>query len=190
MHKGRGQVAVQHLRRRPPGLGSGFLSSRRLETGRVGPGSGSGTPCRRGRQGGFTLIEVMVAFMVFALLFGVVLQILSTSVGNTRLSGDYTQAALWAQSRLDTLGIERMIEPGVTQGRFNEEFSWVMEVSETEVIDERALDMTQELPIALYHVRLTVEWANGRRQAVFDTLRSVDVHWEERQMQMGGGPRP
>jgi hypothetical protein len=46
------------------------------------------------------------------------------------------------------------------------------------------------LPIALYHVRLTVEWGEGRRQAVFETLRSVDIYWEERQMQMGGGPRP
>lgn len=128
--------------------------------------------------------------MVFALLFGVVLQILSTSVGNTRMSGDYTQAALWAQSKLDVLGLEQMIEPGVTQGRFNDEFAWTMEVSETEVIDERGLDTQQELPISLYHVRLTVEWGEGRRQAVFETLRSVDTFWEERQMQMGGGPRP
>lgn len=151
--------------------------------------SGSGTPCRRSRQGGFTLIEVMVAFMVFALLFGVVLQILSTSVGNTRLSGEYTQAALWAQSKLDVLGLEQMIEPGVTQGSFDENYDWVMEVNETEVVDERGLDAQEELPIALYHIRLTIEWGDGRRQAVFETLRSVDIFWEERQMQMGGGPR-
>jgi len=151
--------------------------------------SGSGTPCRRSRQGGFTLIEVMVAFMVFALLFGVVLQILSTSVGNTRLSGEYTQAALWAQSKLDVLGLEQMIEPGVTQGSFDENYDWVMEVNETEVVDERGLDAQEELPIALYHIRLTIEWGDGRRQAVFETLRSVDIFWEERQMQMGTGPR-
>lgn len=155
------------------------------------PGSGSGTPSRL-REGGFTLIEVMAAFMVFALLFGVVLQILSTSVGNTRLSGGYTQAALWAQSKLDAVGLEQMIEPGVTQGGFNEEFAWTMEVAETQVVDERGLDMQEDLPITLYHVRLTVEWAEGRRQAVFETLRSVDTFWQERQMRTagGGGQRP
>lgn len=152
--------------------------------------SGSATPCRRGRQGGFTLIEVMAAFMVFALLFGVVLQILSTSVGNTRLSGEYTQAALWAQSKLDVLGLEGMIQPGVTQGSFDDNYDWTMEVSETEVVDERGLGAQEELPIALYHVRLTVEWGDGRRQAVFETMRSVDTFWEQRQMQTGGGPRP
>lgn len=156
-----------------------------------GPGSGSGTACRPHRQAGFTLIEVMAAFMVFSLLFGVVLQILSTSVGNTRISSEYTQAALWAQSKLDVLGLESMIEPGVTHGEFDDRFSWTMEVSETEVVDDRALDLQDELPIALYHVHLLIEWGeDGRRQAEFETLRSVDIHWEERQRQMGGGPRP
>lgn len=144
----------------------------------------------RGREGGFTLIEIMAAFMVFALLFGVTLQILSTSVGNTRLSGEYTQAALWAQSKLDGLGLEQMIEPGVTQGSFNDAYDWTLEINETEVVDERGLDAQDELPIALYHVRLVVEWGEGRREAVFETLRSVDINWEERQMQMGDGMRP
>lgn len=135
------------------------------------------------RQGGFTLIEVMAAFMVFALLFGVVLQILSTSVGNTRLSGDYTQAALWAQSRMDVVGLEEMIEPGVTRGEFDDRFSWTMEISETGVVDERGLDLQEELSIALYHIRLVIEWGDGTRsrEAVFETMRSVDIYWEERQ---------
>ncbi len=140
------------------------------------------TPGRLRRQGGFTLIEVMAAFMVFALLFGVLLQILSTSVTNTRLSGDYTRAALWAQSKLDALGLEEMLEPGTRTGRFDDDFSWTLEVREELVADERGLDLL-EMPVSLYHVTLTVEWGEDRRrQAVFETLRSVDTHWEERQM--------
>src|SRR5690625_6459120 len=75
------------------------------------------------RHSGFTLIGIMVALMVFGLLFAVVLQILSTSVGNTRRSVDFTQAALWAQSKLDILGVEDIIEPGADSGRFDVEFS-------------------------------------------------------------------
>ena len=133
------------------------------------------------REGGFTLIEVMAAFMVFALLFGVLLQILSTSVANTRLSGDYTRAALWAQSKLDALGLEEMLEPGTRSGRFDERFSWMLEVREELVADDRGLDAL-EIPVNLYHVTLIVEWGEDRpRQAVFETLRSVDPNWEERQ---------
>ncbi|MFU8830811.1 MAG: type IV pilus modification PilV family protein [Wenzhouxiangella sp.] len=131
--------------------------------------------------GGFTLIEVMAAFAVFALLFGVILQVLSTSMSNTRRAGDFTQAALWAQSRLDVAGLEQMLEPGRTSGRFDDRYSWTMEVEETMVFDERGLDVF-DLPVALYTVTLTVNWGEGdRREAVFRTLRSVDVHWEERQ---------
>ncbi|MEE4296562.1 MAG: type II secretion system protein [Wenzhouxiangella sp.] len=136
---------------------------------------------RAARQQGFTLIEVMAAFAVFALLFGVTLQILSTSMSNTRRAGDFTQAALWAQSVLDVAGLENMLEPGVTNGAFDERFSWTLEVTEELVFDDRSLDPL-ELPVALYRLRLTVEWGEGPvRQAVFETLRSVDVNWEQRQ---------
>ena len=132
-------------------------------------------------QGGFTLIEVMAAFAVFALLFGVVLQVLSTSMQNTRRAGDYTQAALWAQTKLDSAGLEQMIEPGRTSGRFDDRFSWTLDVSEEMMFDAMGVDVV-DLPIALYRLELVVGWGDERpREAVFTTLRSVDMHWEERQ---------
>lgn len=134
---------------------------------------------RKRKEGGFTLIEVMAAFGMFALLFGLMMQILSTSMGNTRRAGDYTQAALWAQSKLDTLGLEEMIEPGTYSGRFDDRFSFEMEVTEELVADERALDVL-ELPLALYKVRLVVKWENNR-QIDFETLKSVDINWEARE---------
>ncbi|TVS11410.1 MAG: type II secretion system protein [Wenzhouxiangella sp.] len=134
-----------------------------------------------GRVRGFTLIEVMAAFAVFALLFGLTLQILSTSMSNTRRAGDFTQAALWAQSVLDVAGLESMLEPGRTNGRFDDRFTWQMEVSEELMFDEVGFDPA-DLPIALYRIRLTVEWGeNPTRAARFETLRGVDINWEERQ---------
>lgn len=134
---------------------------------------------------GFTLIEVMAAFAVFALLFGITLQILSTSMTNTRRAGDFTQAALWAQSVLDVAGLENMLEPGRTTGRFDDRFSWVMDVTEDLMFDDGGLDPL-DLPVALYRVQLVVEWGdNPVREAVFETLRSVDTNWQERQW--GGG---
>src|SRR5690625_2821243 len=138
------------------------------------------------RHSGFTLIEIMVSLMVFALFFAVALPILSTWAGNTRRAVDLTQAALWAQARLHILGVEDIIEPGTTSGRFDDNFSCELEVIETEVADDRTLDFQEDLPIALYHIYLTVYWDDGRRQAEFETMRSVDTHWEERQQQMMG----
>ncbi len=132
------------------------------------------------RQAGFTLIEVMAAFAMFALLFGMMMQILSTSLGNTRRSSDFTQAALWAQSKMDVLGLEEMIVPGVTSGQFDDRFSWNMEITEDAVFDEANVDL-QQLPLALYRVSLVVSW-EGNRQIEFSTWRSVDIYWEAREL--------
>lgn len=135
---------------------------------------------RRG-QGGFTLVEVMAAFAIFAVIFAAVMQILSTALSNTRRSEHFTEAALWAQSKLDTVGIEGPLEPGVESGEFNDTFEWEMDVSEHIVVDDRGLD-TEELPVNLYRVVLTVHWRDGdrRRSAEFETLRAVDRYFEER----------
>ncbi|MFO7764737.1 MAG: type II secretion system protein [Wenzhouxiangellaceae bacterium] len=133
-------------------------------------------------QRGFTLIEVMAAFAIFAVLFGVILQILSTSISNTRRSGDFTQAALLAQSQLDMVGIEALPQPGTSSGRYNDEFSWEMVIEPYQVPDDRGVAYA-DLPIDLYYVGLTVYWGEGRseRSALFETLRSVDRFYAERQ---------
>ena len=138
------------------------------------------------RQQGFTLIEIMAAFALFALLFGLMMQILSTSMSNTRRAGDYTQAALWAQSKIDLLGVETLIQPGRSSGRFDQDFAYTLVITETLAFDEWGMDLF-ELPIHLYHIDLEVQWSNGRRSAQFQTLRSVDVNWERRQLDGFGG---
>lgn len=133
-------------------------------------------------QRGFTLIEVMAAFAVFTVLFGIVLQILSISISSTRRSGDFTQAALYAQSLLDVVGLEEPLEAGRLDGRFDDEFSWTLVVEPHEVLDERGLD-PESMPVALFRVVLTVYWGENRRarEAQFETLRAVDLAWHERQ---------
>ncbi|NKI35073.1 type II secretion system protein [Wenzhouxiangella sp. XN79A] len=137
------------------------------------------------RSGGFTLIEVMAAFAIFAVLFGVMLQILSTSMSNTRRSSDFTQAALLAQSQLDMIGIEALPEPGRYGGDYDDRYSWEMEIEPYLIQDERAVNY-EELPIDLYHIVLTVSWGSGRgeRSARFETLRAVDRFFAERQEMM------
>lgn len=133
-------------------------------------------------QAGFTLIEVMAAFAIFALLFGVVLQILSTSISNTRRSGDFTEAALLAQSQLDLVGLEELPQPGTYSGRFNADYRWEMVIEPHVIEDDRGV-LYEELPIELFYVGLTVYWGQGRgeRSATFETLRSVDRFYAERE---------
>ena len=126
------------------------------------------------RQGGFTLLEVLVAFVVFALVFATTLQILSGSLRNVQRSAEYTQAALWAQSRLDAVGIDPPLESGQFQGEFDHDYSWELEIVPYEFNDDSGL-ILDEFPIDLFYVELRVHWGQEPRrlQAVFKTLRTA-----------------
>jgi general secretion pathway protein I len=86
----------------------------------------------RHRQAGFSLIEMVAAFLVFAIGIGVLMQVLATSMHNTRLSSDYTMAALWAESKLDTVGVGVQIEPGNSNGRFDDNYSWQLDIQQVD----------------------------------------------------------
>jgi general secretion pathway protein I len=80
------------------------------------------------RMRGFSLIEMVAAFLVFAIGIGVLMQILTTSIHNTKQSSDYTMAALWAQSKLDTVGVGVQLDPGRSNGRFDDNYTWELSV--------------------------------------------------------------
>ena len=82
----------------------------------------------RHSQSGFSLIEMVAAFLVFAIAMGVLMEILASSVHSTRASNAYTMAALWAESKLDTIGVGAPIEAGSTNGRFDDSYSWQLDI--------------------------------------------------------------
>lgn len=136
---------------------------------------------KNGYQQGFTLLEILLAFVVFALSFAVVMQVVSSSLRNTRLSKDLTQAALYAQSKMDLLGIDGPIEEGSSSGDFNDRYRWEIQVELYEADDGRGLN--QELiPVDLYQVDMTVYWrqANNEQNTTFTTLYAQDSNFQSR----------
>ena len=125
-------------------------------------------------QRGFTMIEILAAFSVFALVFAVALQILSASVQNIRRSAEYTQAALWAQSIMETVGLERPVEDTLEQDQFNEEYSYSLSIEPYELAGDDGL-LREAVPVDLYRVELVVGWGHQDkpREARFVTLRSI-----------------
>ena len=84
------------------------------------------------RQQGFTLIEMLAAFVVFALGFAVMMDVASSGMRNARRAAEQTEAALWAQSLMDAAGIDAKIEPGASSGKFDRKYRWDMQVSDWE----------------------------------------------------------
>lgn len=117
-----------------------------------------------GREG-FTLIEVLVAFVVFAGSLGLLLQLFSGSLRQSNVSDGYSRATQLAESRLAAVGIVETIETGERNGRFDERFRWTLV---TQPYAEESANF-ETLSIRPYRVTVTVSWEEG------DGARSISL---------------
>lgn len=138
-------------------------------------------------QHGFSLIEVIAAFLIFALGFGVLLQILTSSLHVAQRSEAYTQAALWAQSTLDVVGVGELLEEGQASGRFDDRYRWDMDIHRVDPGDVTDATEDERLAIELYQVDLFVRWGSPGREheARFSTIRAVDMNQQKVRMARG-----
>jgi general secretion pathway protein I len=140
------------------------------------------------QSGGFTLIELVAAFVIFALGFGVLLQILGGALHTTSQSVDYSKAAMWAQTVLDTQGIGEPLQEGITRGRFDDQYAWELRISkydpppaQTTVApigsaDANGLITQAAPPLDLFQLELAVSWGNRflMHHAQFATVRVMN----------------
>ena len=134
----------------------------------------------RRRQNGYTLIEVIVAFALLALALTLLLGTLSGAVRQVRWTGDAGNAALHAQSLLDTVGFGSPLEPGRSDGEFEGgRYRWSLAIAPWE---EPLPPNVPRTPAAnrLYQVALSVQWGGGgpRERLELHSLRLVPAQAE------------
>src|SRR6187549_1248558 len=66
-----------------------------------GPRRPRGGPSGGGMQGGFSLLEVLVAFIILALVATALFRLFGGALGNASAAEDWSRAMLVAQSRLE-----------------------------------------------------------------------------------------
>lgn len=125
-------------------------------------------------QRGFTLIEIVVAFAILALGLGIAMQIAGGAMRNARQAATRTDAALYAQSLLDSVGVGERLEEGGTSGDFDEMFHLDLDAQKYEIESETPIEPGLA-PVQLYRLELRVTWeAGGKEQeARFTTLRAL-----------------
>jgi general secretion pathway protein I len=129
------------------------------------------------KAGGFTLLELLLAFMVFALSFATVLEILSGSMRNTVRARHYTEAALTAQSVMDQVGLTIPLEDGERSEGTAGEYEWQVQVFEYEGEggEFNSVELAELTGISLLQVDLLVSWGEPPRQqsSYFSTVKAV-----------------
>jgi len=126
---------------------------------------------------GFTLLELLLAFLVFSISFATVLEIMSGSMRNTVRARQYTEAALTAQSIMDQLGLGIPLEAGYTTAGQSGDYEWEIEIFpyEDKAENTHSVELAELTGIELLEIELDVSWGESprRRTSHFNTVRAV-----------------
>ncbi len=130
---------------------------------------------------GFTLLEVLLAFVLLGAAMGLLVAMLSNGLRQVRQAQDETEATLYAQSLLDQIGVLEPIVPVRRQGEFDRgRYRYELEVREVRDPMPMPEPPQAAVPVAtvgapkLYRVALAVRWGTGQPAQVlrFVTLRA------------------
>ncbi len=125
-------------------------------------------------QSGFTLLEILVAFTLLAMTFAIIMEIIAGSAKNTVKASQNTKIAMLAQSKMDELGLFEVLEEGSSNGDFDDNTSWSLEITPYDAPYEG--EINQEFSsIELMEVTLIVSSEVGNKQYnhEFHTLRAI-----------------
>jgi general secretion pathway protein I len=99
-------------------------------------------------SGGFSLVEMVAAVLIFSLGVTAMLGVFAESLRSTATSADYTRAVFLAQGLMEEVLADDDVEAGELQGEFEDAFPgawWQRTIEETDTED-------------LYEVRVEVGW--------------------------------
>ena len=140
---------------------------------------------RRNAEAGFTLLEVLIAFVIAALAVGALFEGTVAGLDATSVSAKYDEAISLARSHLAAIGRGAPIGQQETRGVEGDGFTWHLHIREAgsrqlSLTDQdRANDLKPSRAI-LYDVTVTESWkAGGRERQVTLATRRLDVRAAE-----------
>jgi len=139
-------------------------------------------------QKGFTLLEVLMAVGLLAVTSALVISTMSGGLRQVRWSTQASEASMYAQSLLDTIGTMEFLEPDSKQGEWDDgKYRYQLDIKKVPdpsiAADAQTSGIEAVNPPTLYQVNLLVTWGDKPQ----DQLRFVS--YKARQTQAGdAGP--
>lgn len=120
---------------------------------------------------GFSLLEMIAAIMLLAIAFGALMEVAGGSIRLSQKASDYTHAALWARSMLDSHFVLEPVQAGTTRGKFDDTYRWRLQV--VPYVAPGVPPPTTQYAFQMYKLDLDVMWGSApfEHSAHFSTLR-------------------
>jgi general secretion pathway protein I len=138
---------------------------------RAGALPASGERERAAREtAGFTLIEILVAFVIAVLALSVVYRASSVGLDTGGTADRYSHALLIAESALQAAGVETSLAPGTSTQRRDNSYDEAVTVRPRPDLLPRSLTLAGAYP---YEVSVDVSWREGgrARSVALSTIR-------------------
>ena len=111
---------------------------------------------RNGSRGGFTLLEVLVAFVILSVSLVALMRGFSSGLNAVGAAGDYQIATMLARSKIDEIGPVIELTEGHHAGTFENGYEWQAEITAYD------LGQAEPFPVQGYQIAVTVQWQGGR----------------------------
>jgi len=132
------------------------------------------------RARGFTLLEVLVAFVIAALALGVMFRVAVDALHASQTAARYDEAVVRARSHLTMATDGGALMPGDWQGDDGGGYRWRLHVTTVSLAAARPAGGAAGA-LALYAVTVWITWFEG------DQTRDVRLDTEKIGQPMGGG---
>jgi general secretion pathway protein I len=118
------------------------------------------------RDAGFTLLEVLIAFVIAALALGVMFKAATGGMFAVATAGKYEEATSRAKSHLAALGHDRPLAAGDFEGDDGSDYHWRLHIEQIAVVQPNEATLrTIPRPItkepAIYAVEVAISWTEG-----------------------------
>ncbi len=127
--------------------------------------------------GGFTLLEVLVAFVILTIALTALLRVFSGGLNAIEIAQRHATATMLARSVIERTGIETPLAEGEQSGLFGDGFAWTARVARSTLVDPIGDAGVLQVP---YEIVVTVAW-EGSPVLTLRTLRlasEVDTRGE------------
>ncbi len=121
------------------------------------------------KNAGFTLVEVLVAFVILSVFLGVLYQTFSSGLRGSDNAQRYTTAVLYAESLLAEIGNVQPLEEGESEGGFSNGFRWKTSIRAFKTNNNPSIGSKK---VTAFDIAVSVSWQSGA-EVKYVTLQSI-----------------